>query len=187
MAELKLVIGQKDGKCVQKQLSADDSQHFLGKTIGTTIKGEVIGLTGYEFLITGGSDNCGFPMRKDAPGTGRKRILIVPGTVGVRKKSKSKRARTRKTVCGNTIFADTAQINLKILKVGKQQLVEAPAEEKPAEGEAPKEEKKAEEKKAEPAKEEKKPEPVKEKPAEEKKPEPVKEAPKEEKPAEKKE
>ena len=42
--------------------------------------------------ITGGSDNCGFPMRADVHGTGRKRILGVKG-VGQSQKAKGIRYR----------------------------------------------------------------------------------------------
>ncbi|MBW2969141.1 30S ribosomal protein S6e, partial [Candidatus Woesearchaeota archaeon] len=88
---------------------------------GETIKGELLGLTGYEFEITGGSDHAGFPMRKDIQGTGRKRILSVQG-IGLKKRRKGQRQ--RKTVCGNTIHTKTSQINIKITKEGKTPLEE---------------------------------------------------------------
>ena len=69
-------------------------------------------MTGVELLITGGSDNAGFPMRKDVRGGGRKKILIVAG-VGARKKAAG--LRQRKTVSGNTISSRTVQINLKVV------------------------------------------------------------------------
>ena len=65
--------------------------------------------------LTGGSDKCGFPMRRDVQGTSRKRILAVKG-VGI--KHKSRGIKQRKTVCGNTIHADIIQVNLKVLKQG---------------------------------------------------------------------
>ncbi|MBW3004611.1 30S ribosomal protein S6e [Candidatus Woesearchaeota archaeon] len=148
MVGFKVVIGTKDGKCHQKEIPEEDSKNLVGKKIGDTIKGELIGLTGYEFTITGGTDYAGFPMRKDIVGTGRKRILAVAG-IGLKKKAKG--IRKRKTVCGNTIHAKISQINLKVLKEGKEKLGaapeakegEAPAEEqKEAPKEAPKEEKK---------------------------------------------
>jgi len=179
--EIKLVIGQKDGKCVQKVLESDQVKLFSGLKIGDTVKGETINLTGWEFKVTGGSDNCGFPMRFDVDGPGRKRILIVPGTIGVKKKSKSKKAKLRKTVRGNTFGSTTSQINVKVITEGKTPLV---APEAPAEGEASKEEKKEAPK--EKAKPEEKPKeaPKEEKPKEEPKPEEKKEEPKpEEKPA----
>jgi small subunit ribosomal protein S6e len=170
-----VVIGTKQGKCIQKEVSEEDSKGFIGKKIGETLKGELIGLTGYEFLITGGSDHAGFPMRKDIQGPGRKRILAVKG-IGV--KIKRKGSRQRKTVCGNTIHDKISQINLKVVKEGKTPLA-VPKEEGKAEGK--KEEKPAEKKEV-------KPEEKKEAPKEEKKPaEKKEESKKEEKPAEKKE
>ncbi|MFP4423803.1 MAG: 30S ribosomal protein S6e [Candidatus Woesearchaeota archaeon] len=120
--EFKVVIA-KDGKCVQREVKDDQAEVFLNKKIGETITGDSFGLSGYEFLITGGSDRAGFPMRKDLPGAGRKRILAVKG-IGVRKKRHGQRQ--RKTVSGSTIYAETAQINLKVLKAGKEDLFAAP-------------------------------------------------------------
>lgn len=134
MVSFKLVIGTKQGKCVQKEVQEPDANIFLGKKIGETINGEVIGLSGYEFLITGGSDYCGFPMRNDVSGVGRKRILAVQG-VGLKKKGKG--VRQRKTVCGNTVHAKISQINLKILKEGKEPLIKEEAKEGEKGGEKP--------------------------------------------------
>jgi small subunit ribosomal protein S6e len=163
--ELKINIGDpKSGRTVQKVVSGDQAQAFLKKRIGEKISGDAIGYPGYEFEITGGSDYCGFPMRRDVRGTARKKILIVKG-VGVRKNVKGRKI--RKTVAGNTIYSKTAQINLKILKQGEKPI----AEEKKGEATGEKiEEKKetaagAKEKEAPQKKEEK----AAEKPAKEKK------------------
>ncbi|MBW2970275.1 30S ribosomal protein S6e [Candidatus Woesearchaeota archaeon] len=131
MVSFKLVIGGKDGKCVQKELQEPEAKAFLGKKIGDVVSGDLVGLGGYEFIVTGGSDYCGFPMRKDVEGFARKRILAVE-CIGLKKKSKG--TRVRKTVCGNTIHPKISQINLKVVKEGKEPL-------------AVKEEKKEEEKK----------------------------------------
>jgi small subunit ribosomal protein S6e len=173
--DFKLNIGDpKSGKTHKKDLTGDDAKFLSGKKIGEKIKGELIGLTGYEFEITGGSDFCGFPMRKDVRGSQRKKILIVNG-VGTRHTRAG--MRLRRTVAGNTIYAKTAQINLKILKQGKSPLDAAPdadaptetpkaevKEEAKPEAKAPKEESKApkEEAKEEAAVEEKSEEPKKE-------------------------
>ena len=133
MAKIKANIGNpKDGKTLQFELEQAQSETIVGKTIGSKIIGKDIGHDGYEFEITGGSDQGGFPMRKDVTGSARKRILITKG-IGMRNKRKG--LRLRKTVAGNTVHDKTAQINLKVLKAGKTPLgseVEAPAEEKPA-------------------------------------------------------
>lgn len=185
MADFKVVISDpKSGKSVQKELKADNAKNIVGLKIGDVFKGEIIELTGYEFQITGGSDYCGFPMRKDVEGTARKRILAIKG-IGITNKKKArgkdmkymrtmKGMRQRKSVAGNTIYDKTAQINVKIVKYGKENLFPEKAAEKPAEapkeGEAkPAAEPKPEAKqapKAEAKAEEKKP---KQKPAEAKK------------------
>lgn len=129
MAEFKLVISDpKQGKSKQIQLSEANSKSLAGKQLKEKIKGEIIDMPGYEFQITGGSDNAGFPMRSDIPGSMRKKILSGK-SIGVRKLT-NKNDRIRKTVCGNTIHLKIAQINLKILKMGPKSIFE---EEKPAE------------------------------------------------------
>ncbi|MBW2992785.1 hypothetical protein KY345_06225 [Candidatus Woesearchaeota archaeon] len=190
MSEFKLVISDpKSGKTVQKEVKDQAANAFLNKRIGESITGENIDLTGYEFMITGGSDKCGFPMRKgiQAP---RKRVIAGRGSTGFRGKNRKKTISgliKKKTVCGERIDDAISQINLKITKQGATDLFAAPAEGKAEE--APKEEKKEEKKPEEKPKEEKKEEPKKEeKPKEapkeeEKKPEAPK---KEEKPVEEK-
>ncbi len=123
MAEFKVVISDpKTSKSVQKELKGADADALLGKKIGDKIEGKSLGFEGYEFAVTGGSDKCGFPMRKDVSGTARKRILAVSG-VGLKKKAKG--IKQRKTVCGNTIHEAISQINLKITKYGKESLFES--------------------------------------------------------------
>lgn len=126
MAIFKLVIGTKEGTSFQRELSQEQSITLLGKRIGDPLPGEMVGLAGYEFSITGGSDHCGFPMRRDVQGPARRRILAVSG-VGLKKQGKG--LRLRKTVAGNTIHDKTAQVNVKILKVGPEPLAK-PSEEK---------------------------------------------------------
>lgn len=123
----KIVIADpKSGRCVQRELSSEASSKLVGMKIGDAFKGELVDLAGYEFVVTGGSDYAGFPMRSDVPGTGRKRILAVFG-VGIKKKGKG--IKQRKTVCGNTIHQRIAQVNVKIMKEGAEKLIEAKAEE----------------------------------------------------------
>ena len=154
MAEFKLVLNDpKKGKSLQKELKDDAAKAFIGLKLGDKVKGELIDLPGYEFEITGGSDSAGFPMRKDNPGTGKKKILAFKG-VGVKNKLRKpnpkkkgwrtmKGMRLKKTVAGNTIYDKTAQINLKVIKPGRQPLFEEAKPEEaaptgPAPAEAPK-------------------------------------------------
>jgi len=173
----KLVVADpKTRKSYQKEVS----EGLVGKKIGDKIQGKIAGLEGYELQITGGSDNDGFPMRREVEGSGRKKYLLS-GPPGFHPKLSGQRK--RKTVRGNTISEDIVQVNAKVVKYGStplEKLLAAKKEEKPEEG---KEEKPAEEKKEEPPAEkketqaeEKKPEEAKkEKPAEEAKPEEKKE------------
>ena len=156
MVDFKIVISDmKTGKTSQKEVKDDDARKFMGLKIGDKLKGDFLDIGNVEIEITGGSDYCGFPMRKDVLGVGRKRILAVGG-VGIRNKEKG--IKKRKTVCGNTIHAKISQINVKVLsgkpaKVKKEKKEEKPkVEEKPA-----KAEKKVKEKKDEPKKEDKVP------------------------------
>ncbi|MBW2978245.1 30S ribosomal protein S6e [Candidatus Woesearchaeota archaeon] len=173
MAEFKLTIADsKTGKCFQRTVGEPNAKNLIGMKIGDPLKGEAIDLPGYEFVITGGSDYCGFPMRKGISGA-RKRILIVKG-VGF--KGGRKGEKRRKTVCGDRINEKISQVNLKVVKEGKAKLAaekaeegkEAPKkEEKPAKEEKPKAEEKPKEKPKEEkkeAEEKKEPEKPKEEP-----------------------
>ncbi len=132
--EFKLIISDpKTGKTYVKDVKDPNAGSLKGLKIGQTFKGEMVDMTGYEFEIMGGSDNAGFPMRRDVKGSVRKMIPIVKG-VGLRK-NKRKGLKVLKTVAGNTIYDKTAEVNVKILKEGREKLVgkEKPAEEKKAE------------------------------------------------------
>ncbi len=128
---MKIVIGAKDGQSYQKELKSSEAEHLLKKVIGETISGESLGFPGYEFLITGGSDKCGFPMRKGIQSP-RKRVLIGKG-VGFsgkdRFKGKQKGLLKRRTVCGERITKIIHQVNLKVVKAGQQPLGDSPVTE----------------------------------------------------------
>ncbi len=118
MADFKLCIADpKSGKTFQKEVKGGDGDLLVGKNIGEAIKGETIGLSGYELMITGGSDNCGFPMRKGILGIRKKLTLL--GGVGVAK-NYSHGIKKRKTVCGHKINNKITQVNLKITKHGSK-------------------------------------------------------------------
>lgn len=166
MVDFKLVIGTKDGKSYQKEIKSPEADNLLRKKIGAKISGDSIGMEGYEFEITGGSDKAGFPMRKGIQYP-RKRVLIGK-SIGFsgknRNKKKQKGLIKRRTVCGERITGSINQINLKVIKEGKQSLGEAPAGAVEGEGavkEVPKEA----------APEEKKPKAKPEEPKEKDKPE----------------
>ncbi len=116
MIEFKAVIGDvKNGKTFQTVVSGQHANRLMGMKIGDEFDGLFVSLPGYKLMITGGSDKDGFPMRKDLPGQQRKKIVLSggqgfhPSTEGQRK---------RKYIRGNTISADTIQINLKVTSYG---------------------------------------------------------------------
>ena len=120
MAEVKLVIGNKNGKSYNKILETTES--LVGRRIGDKIEGNLIGLTDYELEIRGGSNNSGSPMRR---GVFNSTKILAKGGAGINpKKNKRKNDYIRKTVAGNSIDDKTTQINLKVLKEGKKKLEE---------------------------------------------------------------
>ncbi|MCD6522916.1 MAG: 30S ribosomal protein S6e [Candidatus Diapherotrites archaeon] len=117
---MKIVVSNpEDGKSYQKELEKAQEKTLYGKRIGDKISGDTIGLTGYELVITGGSDKQGFPMRADLHGTARKKVLLSKGP-GFHPKRKGERR--RKSVRGNTISEEIAQVNMKVSKKGKEPL-----------------------------------------------------------------
>lgn len=120
--DLKINIADKSGKCVKKELKDAEASVLHGKKIGDKFNGEVLDMNGYELEIAGGSDYCGFPMRKDVNGIMRKAILT---TKGLGNKYNRKGMRLRRTVAGNTVYAKTTQLNLRVVKYGSTPLVAA--------------------------------------------------------------
>jgi len=129
------------GRTFQKEVKDSLAAPFIGMNISESIKGDNIGLNDYELQITGGSDYCGFPMRKGILGQ-RKKIALYGG-VGFRGDAKG--IKRRKTVCGHKIHEKISQINLKVIKQGSKKLAELFGV--PEESEEKKEEKVAKENK----------------------------------------
>jgi len=130
MAKFKVVISDPEtGKSSIVELEDARAVPLIGRKIGDVLDGAVVGLAGHKVIITGGTDSSGFPMRPDIHGGIKTRVLISGG-VGYRAKGKGDRR--RKTVRGNTITEDTAQINMKIIEKpsGKGQKSEKKAESK---------------------------------------------------------
>ena len=126
MASFKLTINDpKTGKSHKRDVAGKEAEALLGKDVGETITGDICGFTGYEFVITGASDNAGFPLRHGLKGFGRKRILTYKG-VGFPGRDRhgqlQRGLRTKKTVCCQKIYPKVAQVNMKIAKVGPQDL-----------------------------------------------------------------
>ena len=128
MAVFKFVISSKDGKAYQVEKDQNDCMAIIGKKIGDTFSGDLIGLSGYELEIKGGSDQDGFPMRNDVEGVVRKRFIISKG-VGFSGQKRYKKGlkeikglRRKKSIRGNTIGEDITQINCVVSKKGEKDL-----------------------------------------------------------------
>ena len=157
MVNFKLCISDPStGKTFQKEVKDNLARPLIGLNIGETLKGDNIELSGYEFQITGGSDYCGFPMRKGI--LGLRKSLTIYGGIGFRGDAKG--IKKRKTVCGHKIHDRISQINLKVTKQGSKKLAEIFGKEEKPEAKEPKaeakehtEKKEAKEHKAEEKKE----------------------------------
>lgn len=117
----RIVIGDKDGKSYQKEIAADKLNALLNLKIGDEFDGGVVDVPGYKLSITGGSDKDGFPMRKGVHGQARKQILVSDGP-GYYPEMKG--GRKKKSIRGEVIAQDIAQINVKIVKAGGKSLAE---------------------------------------------------------------
>jgi small subunit ribosomal protein S6e len=114
MVEFKVVISDiKNGKSHQVQVSGHHANSLIGKKIGDEVDGIFVQLPGYKLILTGGTDKTGFPMRKDFPGMGRRRLLLSKSK-GF--KSSEEGLRRKKSIRGNTISQDIVQINMSVQK-----------------------------------------------------------------------
>ncbi len=114
-----LVISDpKTGKTYQRELDKDREAQLYGKRIGEQFDGGVAGLEGYALEITGGTDKDGFPMKPEVPGTRKTSMLLSS------RKKKGTVEKRKKTVRGNTVSAETAQLNAKIVSPGPRPLEE---------------------------------------------------------------
>jgi small subunit ribosomal protein S6e len=123
MTDFRILVGDpKSGKTFQKVLTPDESRKLFGKKIGETFRGELLGLTGYELQITGGTDKDGFPMRPEVEGSVKKRLLLGSGP-GFNPDRKG--LRRRKMIRGKIVGSDVAQLNTKVIKQGSIDLGKA--------------------------------------------------------------
>ena len=119
---MKVVVSDsKTGKGYQREVAKEKYSAFIGKKIGDTVEGGIVGLNGYTLKITGGSDKDGIPMLPELPGTRKTKALLKKGP-GVRKLLKGERR--KKMVFGNTVSESIVQLNTKIAEYGAQGLEE---------------------------------------------------------------
>ncbi|MDK2893117.1 30S ribosomal protein S6e [Methanohalophilus sp.] len=121
MADFKVVVSDPKSKTYQFDVTGAEANKFIGKAIGETVDGDLVGLPGYTLEITGGSDNSGFVMRRDLPGSKRQKVLV---TGGVGYSPKTKGARRRKFMRGREIAPDIVQINSKVVGYGNKSIEE---------------------------------------------------------------
>ncbi|PSQ43748.1 30S ribosomal protein S6e [Halobacteriales archaeon SW_5_68_122] len=118
MADFQVVVGDPDeGTTHSFDVDGQDANRFIGRSIGETVEGGAVGLSGYELEVTGGSDTAGRPMREDVSGTGTAAVLLEGG-VGFEPTVDGERKRV--TVRGAEISDETRQINAKIVTRGDE-------------------------------------------------------------------
>lgn len=105
----------------QVELEGSRENELIGKKIGDTVDGDAVGLQGYELEVRGGSDDDGFPMRRDLEGTGRDRLLVSGGEGFTPENDGERRKRS---VHGNTVDRTIAQVNLTVTEAGEEELAE---------------------------------------------------------------
>jgi len=119
---LKVVVADPEtGKSYKLESSDAESRKLIGLRIRDKFGGEVVGLSGYELEITGGTDKDGFPMRSDIAGSSRQNVLLAKGTgFSPRKRGE----RRRKLVRGSRVSEAIVQLNAKIVKRGEKPIEE---------------------------------------------------------------
>ena len=133
MADFKVVVSDPKTKAYQFDVKGADANKLIGRSIGETVDGNVVGLPGYTLKITGGSDRSGMVMRPDLPGPKRQKVLVATG-VGYSPVKKG--VRRRKMMRGMEIAPDIVQINTIVAEYGNKTIdaiLAGPEEEAPAE------------------------------------------------------
>nr|WP_321498643.1 30S ribosomal protein S6e [uncultured Methanolobus sp.] len=117
MADFKVVVSDPKTKSYQFDVKGAEANKFIGKSIGETVDGTLVGLPGYTLKITGGSDKSGMVMRPDLPGPRRQKLLVANGT-GYSPVSKG--VRRRKMMRGREVAPDIVQINTIVAEYGEK-------------------------------------------------------------------
>jgi len=116
-----VISDTKDGKSYQAEVPKERESSLIGRKVGESIDGGSLGAAGYTLLITGGSDQAGYPMRGDVSGPRRMQVLLSSGP-GYN--SDANGARRTRNVRGNTISDEIQQVNLKVTTAGSKPLLE---------------------------------------------------------------
>lgn len=121
MADFQVIVGDDDGTTYSFEVDGQDANRFIGRSIGETVDGNAVGLSGYELEITGGSDQSGRPMHGGVSGS-RTKAILSEGGVGFQPTVDGERKRI--TVRGAEVSEETRQINAKISSYGEQSVEE---------------------------------------------------------------
>lgn len=114
MAKFKVIVSDPEtGKSNFVEIEGNRAVPLIGRKLGETIDGAIVGLSGQKVKITGGSDKDGVPMRPNIHGGVRAAVVLSEG-VGFKPHQIGERK--RKTLRGNTITEDIVQINMKTVK-----------------------------------------------------------------------
>ncbi|KAG5080683.1 hypothetical protein GYH30_004534 [Glycine max] len=97
---------------------------FWNKRISQEVVGDALGeeFKGYVFIITGGCDKQGFPIKQGVLTPGRVRLLLHRGTPCFRGYGRRNGERRRKSVRGCIVSPDLSVLNLVIVKKGESDL-----------------------------------------------------------------
>jgi small subunit ribosomal protein S6e len=126
MAEFTVAVSDPDsGQTYQVDVSEQDANRFIGKSLGEEVTGSAVGLDGYTLELSGGSDDAGRPMRQDVRGANLNSILLEGG-VGYEPERDGERKRV--TVRGREVSDATRQINAKVVEHGSGSVGELLAE-----------------------------------------------------------
>jgi len=118
MAKFKVIVSDpEEGKSKVVELEGARAVPLIGRRLGETVDGSVVGMSGRKLQITGGSDKDGFPMRPNIHG-GVRVSVIVSKSVGFQPKHEGERQ--RKTLRGNVITEDIVQVNTKVVEKAKR-------------------------------------------------------------------
>ena len=118
MVKFKVILSDPEtGGSKSVELDGTRAVPLVGRKLGETIDGSVVGMAGRRLKITGGSDKDGFPMRPNIHGGVRVSVILSEG-VGFNPSRDGERQ--RKKIRGSVITEDIVQINMKVLEKPKK-------------------------------------------------------------------
>ena len=113
LTQFKIIISDKKGKSVSKELKDKEAQPLVGLRVGEMVDSSVVGIPSGKIELRGGSDKSGTPIRSDVHGGVKKYVLLSKGA-GMRDDREG--IRKRKLVRGNMITEEIYQINCLLLE-----------------------------------------------------------------------